>query len=88
MIAILMSAALCGCSGPAQFAAQQNLDESQAEYAQCVATHGAGAMDCASARQDYETSQQAYDRTENQTPTALRPGAPEPEQPENFGGTQ
>jgi hypothetical protein len=87
MIAILMCTAVWGCSGPAQFDARQNLDESQAQYAQCIATHGAGAMECASARQDYESSQRAYDQTESQTPTALRAGEPQAEQPDEFGGT-
>ncbi len=88
MIAILMCAALWGCDGPAQFAAQQNLDESQAEYAQCMATHGAGTMDCQSAKENYQSSQQTYDQTENRTPTAFQPGAPEREQPADFGGMQ
>jgi hypothetical protein len=65
LLAVLASAALWGCGISQEYAAQQNLDQSEAVYERCVATNGSGSTDCDSARQDYDSSQQTYDQTSN-----------------------
>jgi hypothetical protein len=85
VVAIAMCALLCGCEVPAQLAARQNLDESDAAYEQCLASHGSGSIDCQSAQQSYESSRQAYDQP--QPSSAFRPAPPRPQQPGEPGWT-
>jgi hypothetical protein len=63
MMAILASMLLCGCEGPAQMAAEGNLEQADAVYAQCVAAQGAGSAECETSRQKYESSQSSFDQS-------------------------
>jgi hypothetical protein len=73
MVAILTSVLLWGCEGAAQMAAEGNLEQADAVYAQCVAAQGAGSAECETLRQNYESSQRSYDQSlrgaEQQQPT-------------------
>lgn len=76
VLAILTSLILCGCGIPEQLAAQQDLNQSQAVYARCVATSGDDSGQCQAAEGNVELNQRTYDQTSSGVwlgPQQLRP---------------
>ena len=70
VLAILTSLILCGCGVAEQYAAQQDLDQSQAAYERCAAISGGDSDQCQPAEEKVESNQ----RTLDQTSSGLSPG--------------
>jgi hypothetical protein len=58
MLAVLASAIVWSCAGPAEVGTEQKLDESQAAYKRCVALHAADSSSCEAAKRHYQSNEQ------------------------------
>ena len=82
-LAILTSLILCGCGMAEQYAAQQDLDQSQAAYERCTAIDGGDSAQCQAAEGKVESNQ----RTLDQTSSSVSPVAPLGRRPLQFRTT-
>jgi hypothetical protein len=80
LFAILTSFILCGCGMAEQYMAQQNLDQSQAEYERCTALNGGDSAQCEAAHTQVESSEKTLEQTSN----GVSPAAPGGRHPLQF----
>jgi hypothetical protein len=76
-IALAMAGAALSCNAPAQYAAEQSVSESHAEYEQCLATHGQVESECQSSKKQYESRQESYDQSQSTHSAGVRIAPPE-----------